>query len=101
MSSCTYAKLVVGLPFTEVCKNFKEYDQLSNNPEFLQSTTLDIVMPYYDAALSDCLIGFTLVSSEAFAYREINESISITKSKELFELITGKKAKFYLTPYIE
>lgn len=101
MSCLTYAKLVVGLPFIEVCKNFEEYDLLNNNPVYLQSTTLDIVVPYYDAALSDCLIGFTLVSSEVSTHKEINESISITKSKELFELVTGKKARFYLTPHIE
>ena len=101
MSCLTYAKLVVGLPFTEVCKNFDEYDLLNNNPLYLQSSRLEIITPYFDADLHDCLVGFVLVSSNVYNYKEINESISITKTKELFELVTGKKAKFYLTPHIE
>jgi len=100
MSINTSAKLVVGLPFKEVCKNIDEYEALNGNPEYLQSTELEIISPHYDAALDDCLIGFTLVSSGTYSYKEISENLVIAKNKELFELVTEKKAKFYITPYI-
>lgn len=100
MSADTSASLVVGLPFKEVCNDMDEYEALSNNPEYLQSAELEIISPYYDAYLKDCLVGFTLASSGAYNYKEISENFAITKNKELFETVTGKKAKFYLTPYI-
>lgn len=100
MSLQVSSLLVVGLPFEEVCDTIEEHEILSDNPKYLQSLELEVFSPYYDAELSNCLIGIRLVSSGNYDFKEISEHIEVEKLKQVFEKVTNKKAKLYITTNI-
>lgn len=95
MSSQYKAVILVGLPFKEVFNSMKEYEDFDTG--IYTSQHLEVILPFYDAGLEDCLVGIPLVESHSFNYKDIATSIDTQKNRELFKLMTGSEAKVYLT----
>jgi hypothetical protein len=90
MSIDTSAKIMIGLPRTEV------------DEELLDSDDLEVASPHYDGCGENYAIaGFTLHGSGSYRADEIvwdQEKVDTLKAE--FKALTGKDAKVWITPNI-
>lgn len=103
------AAIVVGLPYSDMGEFLDEKCQPQGDEEddrdprdVLEELDLAWVSPYYDANLSDCVIGYAVDESGDYCETELNLKeleTDVAKYKALFKKTTGLDAKVYLMPY--
>lgn len=91
------ARILVGLPYDELEEYFESLED-----EYGWEGELSCVSPYYDASWGSSLFGVEVKWCNDYHYSEIDELTllpTIKSAHEMFEKITGKKGKLYLSTY--
>ena len=90
----TSAVIAAGLPFGE----FTDEDR---RDELIEVGELEVISPYYDADLENCIIGVTVASTGRYKPAELElDLIEVMNLKGEFFKLTGESAKLYLSPLV-
>lgn len=90
-----YARLMVGLPFTDLCEVHSPADILDHLEEGMSSGSYE-----YDSDVEDNIIGH--IVCETSSYTDIDESImsDVFHYKNEFRIKYGMEPKVFITMYV-
>jgi len=95
MSVSMKSTIVVGLPYGELSEI---------NIEKCENEGMDQISPYYDSDTNDALIGYVVLKTGEYYYKQIVIDMdflnSISEAKIKFKLITGMDAQLFLSPFV-
>lgn len=95
MTTVYKAVAAVGLPATELAKDYDEFEDQYGEHE----DTLQVVAPYFDASFEDSLVGVVVYEVEYGAI-ELNMTAAqqaVYRAMDKFRSLTGKSGKLFLS----
>lgn len=95
MTTVYKAVAVVGLPATELAKDYDAFEDQYGEHE----DTLRLVPPYFDASFEDSLVGVVVYEVEygSMELSMISAQQAVYRAMDKFRALTGKSGKLFLS----